>query len=71
LLEGAAFDDRAVKTMTTAFEDVLRELKLTNREDPITEVVARKIIELYTTGTHDADQLRDVALKDIRQAPPA
>jgi hypothetical protein len=35
-----------VKAMTVAYEDVLRELKLADRADPLTEMIAKKIIEL-------------------------
>jgi 23S rRNA maturation mini-RNase III len=45
MLQGAALDDEAVKAMTTAFEDALGELSLTDRTDPLTEIIAKRIIE--------------------------
>jgi hypothetical protein len=36
--------------MTAAYEDVLRILGLSNRTDPLTEIVAKKIIEISQTG---------------------
>jgi hypothetical protein len=53
----------------TAFEDALRELKLTNREDPIVERVAKIIIECAERGMRDPADIRDCALQAIRGAP--
>jgi len=55
--------------MVTAFEDALRELKLTNREDPIVERVAKIIIECAERGMRDPADIRDCALEAIRGAP--
>ena len=65
-LAGAAFDDRAVKAMAVAYEAVLLDLKLIDRDDPLTEIVANKIIECAATGERDADRLRGVTLQHIR-----
>jgi hypothetical protein len=67
LLQGAAFDDRAVAAIMTAYDAVLRELGLVNRTDPCTEIIARKIIECARTGERDPERLCELALKDIRQ----
>jgi hypothetical protein len=55
--------------MVTAFEDTLRELKLTNREDPIVERVAKIIIECAERGMRDPADIRDCALQAIRGVP--
>jgi len=65
-LAGAAFDDRAVKAMAAAYEAVLLDLKLIDRDDPLTEIIANKIIECAATGERDADRLRGVTLQHIR-----
>jgi len=67
LLQGAGFGPEAVNAMTTAFEDALRELKLTDRADPLTEIVARKIIEAGELGERDPERLREIALRSIRK----
>jgi hypothetical protein len=66
LLQGAAFDDSAVSAMTTAYEAALRELGLVNRNDPCTEIIARKIIECAQTGERDPKRLCELAVNDIR-----
>jgi hypothetical protein len=50
LLQCAAFDDCAVNAMKTAYEVALRELRLADRADPCTDIIARKIIECARTG---------------------
>jgi hypothetical protein len=40
----AAFDDGTVKAMTTAYEETLQHLGL-ERNDPLTEIIAVKLIE--------------------------
>jgi hypothetical protein len=47
--------------MVTAFDDTLREPKLSSRHDPLVERVAQIIIECAEKG--DAAEMRDCALK--------
>jgi hypothetical protein len=46
LLEREAFQPEHVKAMAAAFERALVRLGLNNREDPLCNLVAEKIIEL-------------------------
>jgi hypothetical protein len=66
LLREAAFDDGTVALLTKAYEDALRELALTDRTDPLTEIVARKIIDYARMGERDPDRLCELALKSLR-----
>jgi hypothetical protein len=66
MLQGMAFDDQDLKAMTTAYETILSELGLTERTDPLTEIVARKIITYCQIDGCDPEALRDRVLKDIR-----
>ena len=52
--------------MVTAFEDTPRELKLTNREDPLVERVANIIIECAEGGMRNPAVMRNCALDAIR-----
>jgi hypothetical protein len=45
----------------------LGELGLTDRADPVTEIIARKIIEVAKTGERDPERLCELALKDVRE----
>jgi hypothetical protein len=57
LLQNSAFGPEEVSRMTTD-EDVLRALGLANRADPITEIVAKKIIEIAQPGERDPHHTR-------------
>jgi hypothetical protein len=65
LFQESAFDDGAVKAMTTAHEAALAELGLVDRTDPFTEVIARRIIECAKSGEGDAIRLCEYALKNL------
>jgi hypothetical protein len=69
MLQGGAFDDRAVKAMGMAYEAALRELRLSDRNDPRTDVIARKIIACAQGGELDPARLCELALEDARPAP--
>jgi len=65
-LQGRAFDPAVVNVMVTAFDNTLRELKISSRHDPLVERVAQIIIECAEKGMRDAAETRDCALKAIR-----
>ena len=62
-----AFSPDEVKSLVEAFEDTLRALSVTNREDPLTTRVAKVIIGLAKDGERDPARLRDLALKFARR----
>jgi hypothetical protein len=71
LLEDHAFDPEAVAVMTTAYEDACHALNLADkRSDPITQVLAQKIIEIAKTGMRDAAEISKTVLKEMH-LPPA
>jgi hypothetical protein len=65
LLRESVFAPDAVTAMVTAFEDTLRELKLIDRDDPITELIARLIIDCAKDGERDPVRLRDCAIEGL------
>jgi hypothetical protein len=65
LLKFSAFDPEEIRCMTAAYEDALRVLQLANRQDPITELVAKKIIEVAQLGERDPKRLCDNALTEL------
>jgi len=61
-----AFSAEEATVLIEAFEDTLRALKLTDREDPITLLVAKRVVELAKEGERDPVQLRNRTLKTIQ-----
>jgi hypothetical protein len=70
LLQHSAFTPEDIALIVNAYEDCLRILKLTNRSDPLTEIIAKAIFEVAQTGVRDPIQLRKLALEKIG-TPPA
>ena len=58
LAQHHAFTPEDVKVLIGAFEDTLRALKLADRKDPLTTMVAKSIIELAKQGERDPTHLR-------------
>jgi hypothetical protein len=48
-----------------AFDDAYRALQINDRTDPLTEIIARKIINLAQHGERDPIQLRDKSLQTV------
>ena len=69
LLKFSAFDPEEIACMTAAYEDALRVLQLANQQDPITELVAKKIIEVAQAGERNPDRLREKALSELGITP--
>jgi hypothetical protein len=62
-----AFSPEDVQVLLGAFDDTLRALNLTDRERPLTMMVAKLIIEFAKKGERDPDRLRDLVLKALRR----
>jgi hypothetical protein len=65
LLENHAFGPDEIRVLTAAFEDTLRKLRLADRTDPATEIVAKKIVELAQRGERDPVRLREGAIQAL------
>lgn len=65
LLQDQTFEPEQCEAMASAFEAALRELNLKDRDDPLCEMVAKKIIELGQQGIRSQSLLRQFALRDL------
>jgi hypothetical protein len=64
-LAGASFGEADVERLATAYECALTKLRLVDRKDPVTELVAGKIIEIYRSGEHDPTTVCARAIKEL------
>jgi hypothetical protein len=69
LLQQSAFTPEDIETIAAAYEDCLRILKLTNRSDPLTEIIAKTVFAIAQTGVRDPHRLRQLALEQIEKPP--
>jgi len=65
LLQNSPLGPEEIAVLTKAYEATLRELGLVDRNDPIAEIIARKIIELGQRGVREAEQLVDLTIKEL------
>lgn len=61
----AAFDGEATATMGAAFEDAMTSASIVDRNDPLAELIAHKIMQLYRLGERDTVRLSDRALTEL------
>jgi hypothetical protein len=62
---GGAFGPEVIAIMSSAYQAVLDDLGLSDQEDSITLLVARRIIDLASEGERDPDRLRATALASL------
>jgi hypothetical protein len=60
---GDVFDDAATRAMGFAFERACHSLGLADRSDPLTKLVAQKIIAAARDGERDPDKLHEAVLR--------
>jgi hypothetical protein len=63
LLERHVFPPELVVILGDVFEDILKTLDLNNREDSLTELVAKKVIELAERGEHNPIRLKALTVR--------
>jgi hypothetical protein len=71
ILKGGVFESKHVEAMAQAFEAVRSEFKLTKRDDPLRDLVARKVIECAQRGERDPERLARLVLSALQKLPPA
>jgi hypothetical protein len=71
LIQSGVFSPELVSMMGEVFEDILKRLNLADRNDPVTELVAHKVIELVQSGERDRVRLKRLTLEAIKGERPA
>jgi hypothetical protein len=65
LLQNLAFNQDGIERLSAAYEDALRALHISDRDDPINKIIAQRIIEGARTGVRDPNVLCRMAVKDL------
>jgi hypothetical protein len=61
------FAPEEVAMLGKVFEDLLQTLGLVDRQDPMTEMVAKKLVELATSGIRDPARLKALTIQAFTQ----
>lgn len=70
LLQGSSLGAEDIERIAAAYERTLHALSLKDRNDPITEMIARKIIEIADAGSRYPAELSARAIKELGVPPP-
>jgi hypothetical protein len=65
LLQNMPMGPEDIRRLTIAYERALRALGIVDRDDPLAELVARKIIEIAQTGVREPSDISALAIKEI------
>ena len=60
--DGGVFDVEDIAVMATAFDRLLADFKLVDRDDPAVTMLARLVIEIVRTGKRDPERIRQEVL---------
>jgi hypothetical protein len=66
LLQDSAFEAEQIRRIEAAYKQVLHALRLTNRTDPLTEIVAEKIFGVAQTSDVDTAHITELTLKEFQ-----
>jgi hypothetical protein len=69
LLEGAVIQPDQIDTVVSAYEGCLKAIGLVDRTDPVTEIVARKIIEVVQRGETDPHRICERTMMELGIPP--
>jgi hypothetical protein len=65
LLQNTVFEPKDIERLVAAYELTLRALRLKDRDDPITQLVAEKIITIGRLKIEDPVEISELALKEL------
>ena len=65
LIQNLAFNPDDLERLAAAYEEALLALHISDRDDPINEVIARRILEGARAGVRDPIALCKTAIKDL------
>jgi hypothetical protein len=64
LIAIGTFGPDEIKAMSVAYESALSDLKL-DRDDPLTELVAKSIVNVTATGERDPETIKERSLNAL------
>jgi hypothetical protein len=63
LIQSTPLGPDEVQRLIVAYEETLRALGLKDRDDPVTQIVAKKVFEVAQTGIEDPSEISKLALR--------
>jgi hypothetical protein len=70
LIANGSFDPDTIEAMTKAYEAALTDLRLVDRNDPLTELIAKSIVGVAGMGERDPNKIKERALNALGVRSP-
>ena len=68
-LQGQAFDPDTIRVMGSAFENVCKQLRILDKDDAVTKIVARTVIDMAQRGFRDEASLTAAVMEEFCPRP--
>jgi hypothetical protein len=65
LLRNSTMAPEEISRITEAYEQALHTLCVRDRDDPLTEMIAKTIIKIAQTGVHDAAEISALTIEQL------
>ncbi len=65
LLKNSTLGPEEISRITEAYEQALHTLCVRDRDDPLTEMIAKTIIKIAQSGVHDAAQISALTINRL------
>ena len=65
LRQNVSWNQDDIDRLSAAYEDALRALHISDRDDPVNQIVAQRVIEGARAGVRDPRELCAMAIKDL------
>jgi len=65
LIASGTFGPDEIKAMAATYEGALIDLHLIDRNDPLTELIAKAIVNVTATGERDPEKIKERALNAL------
>jgi hypothetical protein len=66
LIASGSFGPDEIGIMTAAYESALTDLRMVDRNDPLTELIAKTIVNVTATGERDPEKIKRRAINAFR-----
>ena len=65
MLENVTLGPERIAELVEAHQITLKKLRMVERDDAMTQMIAKKIIDVGQTGVRDPEQISELAIKEL------
>jgi hypothetical protein len=65
LIANGSFGPQEIEAMSAAYESALIDLGITNRDDLVTELIAKSIVNVIATGERNPELIKERAINAL------